>query len=70
MTTRSSSEGPRHTGDGRRPAETARDEVLGEIEEAETDVAGERERDDAGNGEAGDALTPNQEAQESVHEED
>ncbi|MFD3442274.1 hypothetical protein ACFWU3_32760 [Streptomyces sp. NPDC058685] len=46
-------------------AETAADEVLHEVEEAETDL------DDAEGyeeeGEAGDALSPSGEAQESIH---
>ncbi|MFJ2899041.1 hypothetical protein ACIO87_29665 [Streptomyces sp. NPDC087218] len=45
------------------PPRTAADEVIQEAEEAETDVADTRERRDS---EAGDALTPNQEAQEDA----
>ncbi|MEU6847387.1 hypothetical protein ABZ930_36530 [Streptomyces sp. NPDC046716] len=48
-------------GDGSHP-DTAVDEVLQEFEKAETTHEGaERDSDD---GEAGDALTPNEEAQE------
>ncbi|THA71189.1 hypothetical protein E6P78_08125 [Streptomyces sp. A0958] len=54
--------------DGGKPPRTAADEVLQEAEEAETDVAdlgkrrGEKDRDS----EAGDALTPNEDAQEDA----
>ncbi|MFD7336033.1 hypothetical protein ACFV98_08500 [Streptomyces violascens] len=48
--------------------DTALDEVLKEFEEAELREAGGPERDDAHDGEAGDALTPNEEAQEEAAE--
>ncbi|MGP3942769.1 hypothetical protein [Streptomyces sp. 6N106] len=46
---------------------TAAEEVESEITEAETDVTGEEDR---GHGEAGDALTPNTDAQSESHGED
>ncbi|WP_299534539.1 hypothetical protein [uncultured Streptomyces sp.] len=47
------------------PSDSAADEVLREIEDAETDdvTSGERADED---GEAADALTPNEQAQEEV----
>ncbi|MEV5602736.1 hypothetical protein AB0L33_14955 [Streptomyces sp. NPDC052299] len=47
------------------PPRTAADEVVREAEEAGTDVADTRERH-GGDSEAGDALTPNEEAQEDA----
>ncbi len=46
-------------------SETAADEVLREVEEAETDV--DDAEDDENEGEAADALSPSGEAQESIH---
>ncbi|MFD4030056.1 hypothetical protein ACFWVP_05860 [Streptomyces sp. NPDC058637] len=48
-----------------RPA-TAGDELLHEAEEAETSVADDGERG-SNDGEASDALSPNEDAQEDVH---
>ncbi|MEW1892748.1 MULTISPECIES: hypothetical protein [unclassified Streptomyces] len=50
-----------------KPPRTAAEEVVREAEEAETDVADTRERR-GGDSEAGDALTPNEEAQEDADE--
>jgi hypothetical protein len=53
---------------GRNEPDTALDEVLREAERAETDVTGaERRRHD---GEAGDAITPNERAQEESSQHD
>ncbi|WEH38305.1 hypothetical protein [Streptomyces sp. AM 2-1-1] len=54
-----------HRERGGKPSDSAADEVLHEIEDTETDdvTGGERSRED---GEAADALTPNEEAQEDV----
>ncbi|GAA3113881.1 hypothetical protein ACFQ0X_42430 [Streptomyces rectiviolaceus] len=54
---------------GEEHAETAADEVFHEVEDAEIRLVdgGERPRKD---GEAADALTPNEDAQEDVHERD
>ncbi|MFF4186716.1 hypothetical protein ACFYZ9_26370 [Streptomyces sp. NPDC001691] len=46
--------------------DTALDEVLKEFEEAETRGTKKPDREDAHDGEAGDALTPNEEAQEET----
>ncbi|MFE6401023.1 hypothetical protein [Streptomyces alboflavus] len=52
--------------DAQEPPRTAADEVLHEVEDAETRVTRrDRERDQ--DSEAGDALTPNEEAQEEAH---
>ncbi|MEU1090104.1 hypothetical protein ACFYPN_24390 [Streptomyces sp. NPDC005576] len=50
---------------GKKPSDSAADELLHEIEDAETDdvTGGERSTED---GEAADALTPNEEAQEDA----
>ncbi|MFI6048876.1 hypothetical protein ACIBCO_02160 [Streptomyces violascens] len=48
--------------------DTALGEVLKEFEEAELRGTSGPERDDAHDGEAGDALTPNEEAQEEAAE--
>ncbi|MEU6990964.1 hypothetical protein ABZ953_09960 [Streptomyces sp. NPDC046465] len=48
---------------------TAADEVLHEAEEAETSVVDDGERRGK-DGEAADALTPNEDAQEDVHDRD
>ncbi|MGW2223998.1 hypothetical protein [Streptomyces formicae] len=48
-----------------RPAETAAESVLDEFEEAEVDPRHRKEKDRR-RGESGDALTPNQEAQEQA----
>ncbi|MCX0247586.1 MULTISPECIES: hypothetical protein [Streptomyces] len=50
-----------------KPPRTAAEEVVREAEEAEADVADTRERH-GGDSEAGDALTPNEEAQEDADE--
>ncbi|MCT9092266.1 hypothetical protein N4G70_25830 [Streptomyces sp. ASQP_92] len=47
-------------------ADTALDEVLKEFEDAETRDPKQTAREDAHDGEAGDALTPNEEAQEEA----
>ncbi|MGA4844162.1 hypothetical protein [Streptomyces sp. G45] len=52
-----------------RPAETAADEVFEEAEDAATRRPGD-ERDPDKDGEAGDALTPNAEAQRDAHRHD
>ncbi|WP_372343510.1 hypothetical protein [Streptomyces sp. KL116D] len=49
----------------KRPAETATEEVLDEFERAGTDPA-HRQRKDRRRGEGGDAVTPNQSAQEDA----
>ncbi|MFF3390069.1 hypothetical protein ACFYW1_03855 [Streptomyces sp. NPDC002669] len=49
------------------PPRTAADEVIQEAEEAESDVTDTRERHGR-DSEAGDALTPNQEAQEDANQ--
>ncbi|MFF7361613.1 hypothetical protein [Streptomyces sp. NPDC008125] len=54
---------------GKKPSDSASDEVLHEIEDAETEdvAAGEQPTGDGdGDGEAADALTPNEEAQEDA----
>ncbi|MEU6763995.1 hypothetical protein ABZ916_15905 [Streptomyces sp. NPDC046853] len=48
------------------PPDTALGEVLKEFEDAETDVRHEPFEDDEHDGQAGDALSPNEAAQESV----
>jgi hypothetical protein len=54
-------------GDERRPeTDTAADEVFREVEEAETRLG----RDETKDSEAGDALLPNQELQESAQDKD
>ncbi|MFF7389086.1 hypothetical protein ACFZAE_11680 [Streptomyces scabiei] len=51
---------------GKDEPDTALDEILREAERAETDVTGsERRRHD---GEAGDAITPNERAQKESHD--
>ncbi|MDT0567564.1 hypothetical protein RM704_08795 [Streptomyces sp. DSM 3412] len=54
----------RHTGEDK--PDTALDEVLHEAERAETDVT-DSERRRRHHGEAGDAITPNERAQEESH---
>ncbi|MGW2841077.1 hypothetical protein ACWCWD_25180 [Streptomyces sp. NPDC001493] len=51
----------------KKPSDSASDEVLHEIEDAETDdVTGGEQRSGNGDGEAADALTPNEDAQEDA----
>lgn len=57
--------------DGGKPPRTAAEEVLRDAEEAETDVAdvadhGKRRGQEGKDSEAGDALTPNEDAQEDA----
>lgn len=61
---------PKHqpTQDEESPS-TATDEVMHEAEEAETSVVDDGERRGK-DGEAADALTPNEDAQEDVHHRD
>ncbi|MGC5360841.1 hypothetical protein ACPXCE_03995 [Streptomyces sp. DT24] len=55
------------TGHGSSPAEeSALDEVLKEFEDAETDVPSSARRRSERDGESGDALSPNEAAQESA----
>ncbi|MFF1378857.1 hypothetical protein [Streptomyces sp. NPDC058308] len=52
------------------PAQTAADEVLEEVEEAEEQPVPDAEREHAKDGEAGDTLTPSPAAQEDIHQGD
>ncbi|GGV25840.1 hypothetical protein GCM10010277_07040 [Streptomyces longisporoflavus] len=63
------SEGPKDPGRQGHTPDTALGETFKEIENAETDVLDEPEDDDS-DGEAGDALTPNEGAQESIHDDE
>ncbi|MFH8484905.1 hypothetical protein [Streptomyces longisporoflavus] len=61
-------EGPKDPGRQGDTPDTALGEALKEFENAETDVLDEPEHDS--DGEAGDALTPNEGAQESIHDDE
>ncbi|MEU1121888.1 MULTISPECIES: hypothetical protein [unclassified Streptomyces] len=52
------------------PAQSAADEVLQEVEEAEERPVPDEERERAKDGEAGDTLTPSPGAQEDIHHDD
>ncbi|MFD7299030.1 hypothetical protein ACFV9W_37605 [Streptomyces sp. NPDC059897] len=58
-----------HHGDEGQSAETATESVLEEFEEGQTDPRHRAEKDRR-RGESGDALTPNEEAQEQAHGDD
>ncbi|MFK4070928.1 hypothetical protein [Streptomyces sp. NPDC029674] len=49
------------------PAQTAAEEVLEEVEDAETRPVPDERREHAKDGEAGDTLTPSPTAQEDIH---
>ncbi|MEV0257360.1 hypothetical protein AB0H82_24285 [Streptomyces sp. NPDC050732] len=51
-----------------RPAQTAAEEVLEEVEDAETRPVSDERREHAKDGEAGDTLTPSPTAQEDIHQ--
>ncbi|MFE8009461.1 hypothetical protein [Streptomyces sp. NPDC057418] len=58
---------PKHEpAEGEKHPVTAGEEVLHEAEEAETSVADDGEQDSK-DGEASDALSPNEDAQEDIH---
>ncbi|MFI7321949.1 hypothetical protein [Streptomyces venezuelae] len=50
------------------PAQTAAEEVLEEVEDAEERPVPDKRREHAKDGEAGDTLTPSPAAQEDIHE--
>ncbi|MFI1683082.1 hypothetical protein [Streptomyces sp. NPDC020607] len=50
------------------PAQTAAQEVLEEVEDAEERPVPDEEREHTKDGEAGDTLTPSPAAQEDIHE--
>lgn len=50
------------------PAQTAAEEVLEEVEDAEERPVPDERREHAKDGEAGDTLTPSPTAQEDIHE--